>query len=93
MLFVLFNWISFKCRSKWSSHPELSSSLRALRSFRALLFVPAEDFPSRVGEELLASSGDGGVLLAPSLAIHLLFSFAPPELKSPHESAGWSVSR
>ena len=31
--------------------------------------------------------------LRPSTALHFMFGRAPPELKSPHDSAGWSVSR
>merc|ERR1712029_1256853 len=31
--------------------------------------------------------------LRPSTALHFMFGKAPPELKSPHDSAGWSISR
>ena len=31
--------------------------------------------------------------LRPSTVVHFMFGKAPPELKSPNESAGWSVSR
>ncbi len=71
--------------TRLSASVELSQAYSALRAFRALLFLRAEDFPSAVW----AARSE----LPASVALHLLFSFAPLELKSPHESAGWSVSR
>ena len=59
--------------------------LKVLRSFRSLLFLRAEDVPASP----LLSSG----ALPYSTALHFLFSKAPAELKSPHDSAGWSRSR
>ena len=58
---------------------------KVLRSFRSLLFLRAEDVPASP----LLSSG----ALPYSTALHFLFSKAPAELKSPHDSAGWSRSR
>ncbi len=69
----------------WASSPDLSPSLSSLRGLRSLLFVPAEDV---AGCEVVRK-GD----IPASVALHLLFSFGPAELRSPHESAGWSVSR
>ena len=66
------------------SHPALEASYATLRAFRALLFMRPADVPSC--ESL-------GKALPASVALHFLFSTAPPELKSPHDSAGWSVSR
>ena len=63
----------------------LSFLSQVLRSFRSLLFLRAEDVPASP----LLSSG----ALPFSTALHFLFSKAPAELKSPHDSAGWSRSR
>ncbi|KAG8336187.1 Conserved oligomeric Golgi complex subunit [Homalodisca vitripennis] len=63
---------------------ELGRVYRLLRSFRPL--VEAE--PQHLADcELL------GDLVPHSLALMSLFSRAPPELPSPHQSANWSVAR
>ncbi len=59
------------------------SDSSSLKNFRQMLLAKPEEM-----QEILKSS--------PSLsvsALHVLFSYGPPELKSPHESAGWSLSR
>lgn len=52
---------------------------QTLRAFRSMLFMQPEDIPN------CPTLGDA---LPYSIALHFLFSKAPPELKSPHESAG-----
>ncbi|XP_054282673.1 conserved oligomeric Golgi complex subunit 5 [Macrosteles quadrilineatus] len=58
---------------------------RLLRQFRSLVEVSV---PEQVAECPLL-----GELVPHSLALMSLFSFAPPELPSPHQSANWSVAR
>jgi len=64
--------------------PELIPSLNALRALKSLLPLAPEDVATStlVGRELPAS-----------IALHLLFAWAPKELRGPHESADWSLSR
>ena len=62
----------------------VTASYDKLRALRSLLFLRPEDVP---GCPLL------GRALPHTIALHFLFSKAPPELKSPHDSAGWSLSR
>ncbi|XP_041832783.1 conserved oligomeric Golgi complex subunit 5 isoform X2 [Melanotaenia boesemani] len=63
---------------------DLGKPYRMLRSFRPLLFQTSE---------LIASSPAVGELIPYSTLIHFLFSRAPPELKSPHQRAEWSIAR
>ncbi|KAM6986870.1 conserved oligomeric Golgi complex subunit 5 [Aplochiton taeniatus] len=63
---------------------ELGKPYRLLRSFRPLLFQTSE---------LIATSSAVGDLIPYSTMLHFLFTRAPPELKSPHQRAEWSVAR
>lgn len=63
---------------------ELGRVYRLLRSFRPLI----EAAPEEVAECPLL-----GHLVPHSLALMSLFSRAPPELPSPHQSANWSIAR
>ena len=60
------------------------SKVQELREFRTLLRSKTEDFPA-----LLQS----GMTMRKSVILHMLFSRAPAELKLPHESVNWSISR
>ncbi|XP_043800315.1 conserved oligomeric Golgi complex subunit 5 [Apis laboriosa] len=60
---------------------------RTLRALKALLPLNADEIVQKV----LEGEGDCGV--PPSLILLHLFSIAPSELESPHQSTGWSVSR
>eukprot|EP00093_Oithona_nana_P003058 03058.XXX_121803_124157_1 [CDS] Oithona nana genome sequencing. len=62
----------------------LESKVQELREFRTLLRSKTEDFPA-----LLQS----GMTIRKSVILHMLFSRAPPELKLPHQSVNWSISR
>jgi hypothetical protein len=62
-----------------------SPALARLRSFKTLLTVDAKSYSCCP----VVTEGQ----LPHSVCLHLLFSFGPPELKSPHESAGWTISR
>ena len=59
--------------------------LKELSVFKGLVGLKAEDFPN--------SEALKGKLIKSSTALHMLFSQAPSEMKLPHESAGWSLSR
>ena len=67
-----------------ASSEMLGKSYSTLRAFRSLLFMQAED---------VSDSPVLGQALPFSTALHFLFTKSPPELKSPHDSAGWSLSR
>ena len=60
-------------------------ALQRLRAFKVLLATDAKLFASCpvVTERHLPFS----------VCLHLLFAYGPAELKSPHESAGWSIPR
>ncbi|KYN22325.1 PREDICTED: conserved oligomeric Golgi complex subunit 5 [Trachymyrmex cornetzi] len=60
---------------------------RTLRALKALLPLN----PEKMVEKILEGQGESSV--SPSLILLHLFSGAPPELASPHQSAGWSVGR
>ncbi|KAK0167039.1 hypothetical protein PV327_004487 [Microctonus hyperodae] len=60
---------------------------RTLRALKSLLALSAESMVEKVVE----MKGEGGV--PASLILLHLFSAAPPELQSPHQSAGWSINR
>lgn len=62
----------------WGKH------LRTLRSLKTLIGLPASE---------VAISPAVGTALPHSLVLTALFSQAPQELLSPHQSAGWSISR
>ncbi|XP_061570606.1 conserved oligomeric Golgi complex subunit 5 [Cololabis saira] len=63
---------------------DLGRPYRMLRSFRPFLFQTSE---------LTAASPVVGELIPYSTLLHFLFTRAPPELKSPHQRAEWSVAR
>ncbi|XP_031439133.1 conserved oligomeric Golgi complex subunit 5 [Clupea harengus] len=63
---------------------DLGKPYRLLRSFRPLLFQT---------NELIASSQALGDIIPYSTILHFLFTRAPPELKSPHQRAEWSIAR
>uniref|UniRef100_A0A4W3HQM3 Conserved oligomeric Golgi complex subunit 5 n=1 Tax=Callorhinchus milii TaxID=7868 RepID=A0A4W3HQM3_CALMI len=63
---------------------DLGKSYRLLRSFRPLLFQTSEH---------MANSPAVGDIVPYSSILHFLFTRAPPELKSPHQRAEWSVAR
>ncbi|XP_011308530.1 conserved oligomeric Golgi complex subunit 5 isoform X2 [Fopius arisanus] len=60
---------------------------RTLRALKALLALG----PEKMVERVVEMRGEGGV--PASLVLLHLFSGAPPELQSPHQSAGWSINR
>lgn len=60
---------------------------RTLRALRTLLPLNPEEMVDKILE------GQGESSMPPSLILLHLFSGAPPELASPHQSAGWSISR
>ncbi|XP_070158352.1 conserved oligomeric Golgi complex subunit 5 [Polyergus mexicanus] len=60
---------------------------RTLRALRTLLPLNPEEMVDRILE------GQGESSVPPSLVLLHLFSGAPPELASPHQSAGWSRGR
>ncbi|KAG1656205.1 Conserved oligomeric Golgi complex subunit 5 [Nymphon striatum] len=63
---------------------DLGKSYRMLRSFRPLLFQTVDH---------ILNSPSIGSTVPCSLVLHFLFAKAAPELKSPHQVMGWSVSR
>lgn len=63
---------------------ELGRPYRVVRSFRPLLFLTVEH---------IAESPSVGEVIPFSTVLHFLFARAPKEMRSPHQSAGWSVSR
>ncbi|KAJ8301246.1 hypothetical protein KUTeg_020233 [Tegillarca granosa] len=63
---------------------DLGKQYRVLRAFRPLLFQTVEH---------VASSPALGEIIPYSTALHFLFARAPPELRSPHHAADWSISR
>uniref|UniRef100_A0A8C5NE61 Conserved oligomeric Golgi complex subunit 5 n=1 Tax=Gouania willdenowi TaxID=441366 RepID=A0A8C5NE61_GOUWI len=63
---------------------DLGKAYRMLRSFRPLLFQSSE---------LITNSPAVGELIPYSTLLHFLFSRAPPDLKSPYQSAEWSIAR
>lgn len=60
---------------------------RTLRALKTLLPLSPEEMVDRILE------GQGESSVSPSLILLHLFSAAPPELASPHQSAGWSIGR
>ncbi|XP_015108822.1 conserved oligomeric Golgi complex subunit 5 [Diachasma alloeum] len=60
---------------------------RTLRALKGLLPLG----PEKMVEKVVEMRGEGGV--PASLVLLHLFSGAPPELQSPHQSAGWSINR
>uniref|UniRef100_UPI00398F54D0 conserved oligomeric Golgi complex subunit 5 isoform X2 n=1 Tax=Pristiophorus japonicus TaxID=55135 RepID=UPI00398F54D0 len=63
---------------------DLGKSYRLLRSFRPLLFQTSEH---------IANSPAAGDIIPYNTILHFLFTRAPPDLKSPHQRAEWSVAR
>ena len=64
---------------------EIEKSMRNVIAFKALVFTKPECVIEM--EEIANGS------LKYSIVLHFLFNKAPNELKSPNESAGWSISR
>ena len=64
---------------------DVEKSLKHVSAFKTLLFTKPECILDM--EEI--SNGT----LKYSIVLHFLFNKAPIELKSPNESAGWSISR
>ncbi len=56
-----------------------------LAAFKQLVLMNAEDM---AGWNFKEETG-----LSASTVLHVLFARSPPEIKSPHESAGWSITR
>ncbi|XP_052781964.1 conserved oligomeric Golgi complex subunit 5-like isoform X2 [Mya arenaria] len=63
---------------------DLGKPYRLLRAFRPLLFQSVEH---------VSDSPALGETIPHSTLLHFLFARAPPEIKSPHVSADWSLSR
>ncbi|XP_037078671.1 conserved oligomeric Golgi complex subunit 5-like, partial [Pollicipes pollicipes] len=63
---------------------DLGTAYRVLRAYRPLLFQTSEH---------VAQSPALGEVLPYSLVLHMLFARGPAELRSPHHTASWSVSR
>ncbi|XP_062850687.1 conserved oligomeric Golgi complex subunit 5 [Trichomycterus rosablanca] len=63
---------------------DLGKAYRMLRSFRPLLFQTTEH---------IASSQAVGDLIPYSTILQFLFSRAPAEIKSPHQTVEWSIAR
>ena len=64
---------------------DIEKSLKSVIAFKSLIFTK----PECVIDMDEISNGS----LKFSIALHFLFNKAPSELKSPNESAGWSISR
>ena len=64
---------------------DIDKSLKEVTAFKTLLFTKPEC--------ILDMSEIANGFLKYSIALHFLFGRAPNDLKSPHESAGWSISR
>ncbi|XP_055614353.1 conserved oligomeric Golgi complex subunit 5 [Uranotaenia lowii] len=68
--------------------PDLSTvgkSFRLLRAISSLLIVTSDELVRQ-------TSGEGGVV-PPHIVLFMLFSFAGPELVSPHDTIGWSQEK
>ncbi|KAL4226453.1 Conserved oligomeric Golgi complex subunit [Mactra antiquata] len=63
---------------------DLGKPYRQLRAFRPLLFQTIEH---------IADSPALGDIISHSLLLHFMFARAPAEIKSPHVTADWSLSR
>ncbi|XP_052679211.1 conserved oligomeric Golgi complex subunit 5-like isoform X3 [Crassostrea angulata] len=63
---------------------DLGNHYKLLRAFRPLLFQNAEH---------ISKSQAIGDIIPHSTILHFLFARAPQEMKSPHQSADWSISR
>ena len=64
----------------------LETKLEELAHFKTLITTKTEEITPE--SKIIKDK-----LLKPSIVLHVLFSRAPNEIKSPHESAGWSISR
>ena len=71
--------------NKTDSIEIFEKALMEVTAFKTLLFTK----PECILEMTEIANGT----LNYSIALHYLFGKAPSELKSPHESAGWSISR
>ncbi|CAF96768.1 unnamed protein product, partial [Tetraodon nigroviridis] len=63
---------------------DLGKPYRMLRSFRPFLFQTSE---------LIVNNPAVGDVIPYSTLLHFLFTRAPPELRSPHQRAEWSIAR
>nr|CAB3232560.1 conserved oligomeric Golgi complex subunit 5 [Phallusia mammillata] len=63
---------------------DLGSSYRLLRAYRPLLFQ---------SDDAVAESSSIGDVIPYSVALHFLFSRAPPDVRSPHQVMEWSIGR
>merc|ERR1712018_540767 len=59
------------------------TKMNELQAFKGLVQSKTEDIPELIKHGLVKTS----------VVLHLLFSRAPPEMKLPHESVNWSISR
>ena len=59
----------------------IDKKLKDLAAFKTLLETKTEDM------------GKVNTTIKHSILLHMLFARAPPEMKYPHESVGWSISR
>ena len=64
---------------------DVEKALKEVTAFKSLLFTKPECISDM--DEITNGS------LKYSIILHFLFTKAPAELKSPNESAGWSISR
>ena len=78
---------------------ELGASYKHFKAFRSLL-VSASPLrpaaPSSLGDELVDETHYASVLaesLPYHVIMHYLFSYAPQDLKSPHQSLNWPIAR
>lgn len=63
---------------------DLGRPYRVFRAFKPLLFQAPEH---------IASTASVGDVIPHSTVLHFLFARAPPEMRSPHQTAGWSQAR
>lgn len=77
---------------------DLGVYYKQLKAFRSLLRTPSPfelpNGPSSLGEDVVDETHYGNVLdesLPYHVILHYLFSYAPAELKSPHQSLDWPV--
>ena len=80
---------------------DLGIMFKQLKAFRHLLvisspFDAASEQPSSLGPDLVDEAHYGSVInesLPYSILLHYLFSYAPSDFKSPHQSLDWSITK
>lgn len=78
---------------------DLGVSYKQLKAFRHLLSIksPLEvEAPSSLGDDVVDESHYSVIIsesLPYSILLHYLFSYAPTDFRSPHQSLDWSVAR